>query len=454
MGAQRGLSLRELLLILVMAIVITHSAVATGADDPSKEINKAQWNDAHVVQGAAEQTSLDAVSAAVDVVIAAIATETANREAADDALSQAISVVSHALSVLSQAASVADAALSLRADAVSQAVSIVSNAVSVLSQATSVANAALSVRVNTVSDAVSVLSQQNSVEHAALSARITSVAGQPGGAASVTSNELSAAAADLSTKVNTVSDAVSNEISVRAAASAALQGNINTVSNALSNEISNRASAVSTVSHAVSVLSQQNSVEHAALSARITSVAGAAAASVTSDEASAISQQASVNLNTRAPWPRVQYATISNTQSINVSTLTDISGMVLTVAANETWKVEGALLVSTSAGGGGIRIGCSVPPLSTPRFIVFDTASALQQSAVAPTGGGQMQVSGASLFLSITSAVDGGVVPVRFDGLFNVASAGTFRLMAAGIASTAASPLHVVGGYYIAYRLK
>lgn len=36
-----------------MAISVTHATTATGADDPTKEINKGQWNEAHTVSGAA-----------------------------------------------------------------------------------------------------------------------------------------------------------------------------------------------------------------------------------------------------------------------------------------------------------------------------------------------------------------------------------------------------------------
>ena len=36
-----------------MAVAVTHAAVATGADDPSKEINKAEWNAGHTVTGLA-----------------------------------------------------------------------------------------------------------------------------------------------------------------------------------------------------------------------------------------------------------------------------------------------------------------------------------------------------------------------------------------------------------------
>lgn len=36
-----------------MAVAVTHTALATGADDPAKEINKAEWNAAHTITGLA-----------------------------------------------------------------------------------------------------------------------------------------------------------------------------------------------------------------------------------------------------------------------------------------------------------------------------------------------------------------------------------------------------------------
>jgi hypothetical protein len=133
----------------------------------------------------------------------------------------------------------------------------------------------------------------------------------------------------------------------------------------------------------------------------------------------------------------------------------DISGMVLTVAADETWRIEGYLLMSTSAATAGLRMGFSVPPLSLPRYTKIIAGSAAQSATIAG-GGGQLQVSGQSIMLSITGiGPAGAAVPVKFDAIFNVASAGTVRLMACGIASTAASPLHIMAGtYMIAYRIK
>lgn len=36
-----------------MSVVVTHATTATGADDPTKEINKAEWNEGHTVTGLA-----------------------------------------------------------------------------------------------------------------------------------------------------------------------------------------------------------------------------------------------------------------------------------------------------------------------------------------------------------------------------------------------------------------
>jgi hypothetical protein len=145
----------------------------------------------------------------------------------------------------------------------------------------------------------------------------------------------------------------------------------------------------------------------------------------------------------------------STLQSTAGSALVDVSGLILTVAADQTWRVEGYLLISTSAATAGLKMGFSVPVLSTPRYTKIIAGSAGQSATVAG-GGGQLQISGSSALLSITGiGPAGAAVPVKFDAMFNVASAGTFTLQACGIASTAASPMHFLpGSYMIAYRIK
>jgi hypothetical protein len=161
----------------------------------------------------------------------------------------------------------------------------------------------------------------------------------------------------------------------------------------------------------------------------------------------------------KAPWAAARVFTISNLQSIAASALTDVSGLVLTVAADETWKFEGMLLIHVSGSPtAGLRMGFSVPPLSAPKFAVFDAISVgASQSAPGMRAGGALQVSGSSVILSLTSSQFAGAasaVPINFEGIFNVASGGTFRVQAAVVASASQSPVHINGGYMMAFRLK
>lgn len=208
------------------------------------------------------------------------------------------------------------------------------------------------------------------------------------------------------------------------------------------------------------------SVTSAELSA-VSAAAQAANSALSAQMASAILNEASVRsaadaaLSVRidsaggGPFLNTQIRIVSSMQSTNGSALVAVSGLVLSVNANETWKIEGYLLISTSAATAGLRAGFSVPPLSLPRYAKFIAGSAAQSATIAG-GAGQLPVSGQSITLSITGiGPAGAAVPVKFDAFFNVASAGTVNLMACGIASTAASPLHIMAGsYMICYRVK
>lgn len=194
---------------------VTHSTVATLPDQPGVEINKAEWNDDHVLSGIATDTDLAALSNAISA-------EASSRTAADDLLSNAVS-------------------------AVQANVNTVSNAVSNETSARIAADNALS---NSISSATSVLQNGINVVSNALSNEI--------------SNRVSAVGA-VQTNINTVSNAVSAETGNRISADNALsnsisnvnsvlQNGINVVSNALSNEISNRISADNALSTAISNL--------------------------------------------------------------------------------------------------------------------------------------------------------------------------------------------------------
>jgi hypothetical protein len=223
---------------------------------------------------------------------------------------------------------------------------------------------------------------------------------------------------------------------------------------ALSGRIDSVANAISVISQQVSILSVAVAAasNYASVASNAASVASNAA-SVALQAASVASNAASVAVAAVAGVPDHQIRIVSNTQSIAVSTMTDISGLILTLSAGETWRIEGMVLISTSVGTVGLNMGCSVAPLSTPRFLRFGRLSA-GQSAGYLGGGGMMQVSGSSVFLSAAN-VGGVLVGIEVMGVFNVASAGIFQLQAKGLASVAASPLHIMpGSFLLCHKIK
>ena len=191
-----------------------------------------------------------------------------------------------------------------------------------------------------------------------------------------------------------------------------------------------------------------------ALSAR--DVASDAISIVSAAHASLLSNHIvlSNKVSARAPWSQAVYRVVSDTQSNATSTLADISGLVLTVAADETWQINGMIFTSTSAITAGLKIGTSVPPLSTPRYI-WHVGGIGTQSAANRGGGGLLQVSGSSANYSVASTAAGTPFVNKFDAIFNVASAGTFRMQFAPVASATASPMHILPGSFMrAFRIK
>jgi hypothetical protein len=415
----------------------------------------------------AAQSAIDTVSNAVSALSQANSAAHASINGRIDTVSNAVSVVSNALSVLSQTNSAAHVSIDGRVTSVANAVSVLSQALSVLSQTNSAAHVSIDGRVTSVANAISVvsnalsaLSQANSADHAALSARITSVAGL-GGGGSVTS-------AEVFNAISSLADRVSANSGVGGGGGSVTSNELSAINDALSARINSVLGYAINKDDALSATLQNVNDDYISadtdLSLRINSAFGAVSnqlsqvsnyASIASNAASVAVQAASVASAAALALNAPQIRLVSNVQSVAGSALVDISGLVLTVAADQTWEIAGMLAFSTSATTVGLRMGYSVPPLSFPRFGYMNRASGSQSAGFAG-GAGQLQVSGQSVFMSITgTGPTGGVHIVEFKHVMNVASAGTVRLMYAGIASTTASPIHLMPGSYLkAIRLK
>lgn len=420
---------------------------------------------------AGSATGLQAVINLLSNKISAVAGGSVTSNEASAISAQAASALSQALSVLS----VTDAALSVRADSVANAVSVVSQALSVLStRHTSLASDVSHIR-SAVSNVSATSAGGGSATglQAVVDALSNKISATAAGAMSITSAEFTS----LQSDVSHIRSAVSNVSAQSAGGSATgLQAVINLLSNKISASGGGGGSVTSTEASAISQNASANAVsivnaKLSTLSFTFSTVSVKGQQSVNNQLASVISDAMSAGdavsadltsvksvIGAKAPWLAAKYVVISNLQSIAASALTDVSGMVLTVGADETWKFEGMVLVHTSGSNtAGLRLGFSTPPLSTPRFAVFDGVSAPAQSVGGLRAGAQMAVSGSNVILSVTSsqfAAAGSAVPFGFEGIFNVASAGTFRLQAANVASATQSPTHINGGYMIAYRLK
>ena len=382
------------------------------------------------------------------------------------------------------------------------AISVVSNAVSIVSAAQAVTSA----------EVTSVKSVLGSVQSAL--SHLTSVVSALSQANSAAHVSIMSAISVNSAQMTSADNAISNAVSIVSAAQAVTSAEVTSVKSVLGSvqsALSHLTSVVSALSQSLSVLSNTNSANHASIMAAVStknptimimsagtsllsspvfldftgagvqiSVSGSKATisitaggtgSVTSAEVvqgdSAVSAAAASGIDTvsnavSGALVRIggilntQVHIVSDTQSTTASTMVDISGLVLTVDAGETWRVEGYILMSTSAAGAGMKMGYSVPPLSLPRYTRIMIGSAAVQSAAVGGAAGQLQVSGTSVIMSVTGGfVAGAPHPIKFDAVFNVASAGTFRVKACGIASTAASPLHILpGSYMICFRIK
>ena len=438
----------------------------------------------------------NAASNAASIVSQALSVAEAALSARINTQSQGISVLSQQVSVLSQAVSVADAALSVRINTQSQGISVLSQQVSVLSQANSAAHVSIML-------AVSGESAARAAADTSLAGRVDSVAGKSlggisgvsigvlsdtqvlkwdsvqgqwinatdatgGAGGSVTSTELSAvsaAAASNIASVLSVANAASNAasivsqavsiVSVNAAsalsianAASAAAAAVSAAHTSLVSDVARISVNVSAISTAVSVLSNLFSTLRGGSAGAVLQKSGAGDfAWVWSTIAAGAGSVTSTELSARAPSLAASLYVTNGTQSIATSTAnTNISGLSFAVGANQTWQFEGVLMVSTSATTVGMKLGASVPPLSSPKFMWARGQSFDDQ--------GSLAVSANSAPISMLSVVAGlGFLEIR--AIMNTTSSGVVQFTGAAIASATASPLHIISGSYMkAFRIK
>src|SRR5258706_1269124 len=455
---------------------VRHATSVQGADDPGKSVQAAQWNEDQSLVGVADQTSLDAVSAAVSVVAAnlsALSVTVAGISggevhptsaefvslAADHSVlsiqvtnvSAAISVVaanlsneislrasqintaSGAVSTLSLDVSVVAAALSNETSARIAGDNAASGAVSTLSLALSAETAARIAGDNTASGAVSTLSLAVSVVAAALSNEISLRSSQI--------NTASGAVSTLSLAVSVVAAGLSNEISARNATSNA----ISTMSLAVSAAEAHAAAAsaaVSTLSLAVSVVAAQLS----ATSVQVTAVS--AAVSVVAAGLSALSIQVST-LSAQMTSLVASKIVMLGAQTISVSALTNVSGQAFSVGANNTYAFKYMIIYQAASTATGLGVSVTFPGMKTFAATAYITSGA---TGTANTFSGPITASGTKIqALSCqTAATDFYAV---IEGAFQVSTSGTLQLQAdSGVGGTSAQVIIRPGTFGMVWR--
>ena len=240
-----------------------------------------------------------------------------------------------------------------------------------------------------------------------------------GGITSATSAELVVVSAQAAS-------ALSQELSVRVAADVALSAAINVVSNALS---------------------QLQSV-HDVLSNRVSanSAAGGGTGSVTSAEY--ISTQSIVSVG------RVGFrAIVKDVQQIQVSTIVNVSGLSLPIAAGGVYEVMGTIMytpVQVSAGP-GIGFGLSFPAMDTAGGAIVMYLSAVSSLRA---GVWDEDSSGSIVVSSLITAIPSRILPVNIQGVLVPNTSGTLQVIAKGnTGATAPWVLIHQGSYIRAFRI-
>lgn len=221
--------------------------------------------------------------------------------------------------------------------------------------------------------------------------------------------------------------------------------------NALSVRVDTQSQAISVISQQVSALSQSLSSQAAALSVRIdTQSQGISVlsqqASVTSADIVSVKQNFLSGLGTR-----IQLGVATGAQAVNVSTITNVSGLSVSVTAGGTYQVEGRLMYNVSLLS-TMGIGLNYPQMAAAMgfwegFIGQGSVieRKLWMESAAAVGANSLQ-------LSQTPATSAGFTyGARFEAMMNVSATGTVQVV---MKTAGAGGYTILKGSYIrAYKI-
>jgi hypothetical protein len=494
-SAQAASALSQALSVLS----VTDAALSVRVDSVANAVSVV--SNALSVGEAALSVRINSVANAVSVVsnaVSIVSTAASNALSVANAASQAASIVSQAVSVLSNqnsadhvsirnlisiVSTAASNALSV-ANAASQATSALSqqnsvdhvsirNLISIVSNAVSVGDAALSTRADSLANGISAISQRLSAlvldsllnvsapsptssqvlkYNSAASQWVASV-DQTAGGASVTSTELSAVSAQAAS-------ALSQALSALSATDAGLSSRIDSVNNTLSQRISALVlDSLLNVSAPSPTEGQVLTWNSAAAQWVASTATGGGGGSVTSTELSAVSAQAasaisqlnSIVSSNAVGITRLKSATA---QLVSAASLTNITSLVVTLAASTVYEITGGINFECGTSG-GFAFGMSAPALhSWGSHIAIFLDSVLTQG-FAGQQGGRVALSaiaaGQTIIASVSIATINSRRGARIQGVMATSAAGNLQLMAK--TSVAGASMSIFGGYLNARRI-
>jgi hypothetical protein len=293
------------------------------------------------------------------------------------------------------------------------------------------ADNALSNAISVVSAQVGANSAQNTSTEAVLSSRINAVVNNV--------SQLSVTVSAISTRLSSLSSQVTS---------------LNAVKNRIVS-VANHSSVINTNPERIDFTGNAVSAYLSGSTVKVDISVTAGGASVTSAEyLSLVNRVSAVSTDVTSVKSVVDaggglWVVVQNEQGISATTLTNVSGLSLTLSAGGIYKIEGMLLNRMSVTN-TYRLGATWPAMVSGEGGGFwQGALSIGNNASVRLGVFNETGSGSVTF-SIAAAAN--VMPIKLDAVFHTSATGTFQVQAAASVNT--SPLLIKAGSYIrAYKI-